>query len=453
MSIVVATDFSSCSRAAMRLAAAWARRQQTPLVLVHAVEPPALDVPPMPAGTTGWERDVGMAAEVALAHDASDLRQGGLVVETRVLPGSPASVILEVATEQGAKVIVVGTHGRKRGARLFLGSVAESVVRSAPCPVLVSREADVDVDHWAGAAPLRLAVATDGSAAGRAALSWVGGFGRSHPCDLSIVRLYWPPEEAFRYGLDYPWDGLRRDGELLPLLERDLRRDAHELIDRAPDRLRFRAAGADAADVVTEETAALHADALVIGVPRRRSARWTVLAPGAVLRSSLVPVFCIPEPKMPEGTQPKQVRSVLIATDLSEASNQVVGPAYGLLLPEGGRAELCTVHAVGVAGAIGAVPFASALTDDERARLSAQLQALVPRQAESARIATGISVIEARFAAEAILAAAERLDADVIAVASHGRSGIRRALLGSVAEEVSRRSPRPVLIVRSQRPA
>ena len=58
-------------------------------------------------------------------------------------------------------------------------------------------------------------------------------------------------------------------------------------------------------------------------------------------------------------------------------------------------------------------------------------------------------LIEAPFADQAILAAAERFDVDVLAVGSHGRSGLSRALLGSVAEQVARRSPRPVLIVRA----
>ena len=86
-------------------------------------------------------------------------------------------------------------------------------------------------------------------------------------------------------------------------------------------------------------------------------------------------------------------------------------------------------------------------------KLESRLRALVPPEVEAAGIMTNVSVIEARFAAEGILAAAERLDVDLIAVASHGRSGIKRAVLGSVAEEVSRRSARPVLIVRSQPPA
>jgi len=171
------------------------------------------------------------------------------------------------------------------------------------------------------------------------------------------------------------------------------------------------------------------------------------------LRSSTGPIFCVPEPQTAARKEPSQVRSVLVATDLSEASNQVVGPAYGILLQLGGRVELCTVHAIGVADALASLPPVSALGDKRRAELESELRALIPPEAEAAAITTNVSVIEARFAADAIIAAAERLDVDLIAVASHGRSGLKRALLGSVAEEVARRATKPVLIVRSQTPA
>lgn len=452
MRIVIATDFSPCSDAAMRLGVALARRQQAALVLVYAVEPRAADVPLVPIGVTGWERDLAMAAEVRLAHDASEIRQKGLAVERRILVGAAESAILEVATEQRADLIVMGTHGRKRNARLFLGSVAESVVRSANCPVLVVRGGGTDIERWEGGAPFRLAVGTDGSAASRAAVAWVGAFARSQPCALSIVRLYWPEEEAVRYGLDDPWEGSRRDAELLPLLERDLRRDTQAAVAQKPEHLRLRAAGREAPEALAEEAASLGTDALVIGVPRHRSRRGTVLAPGPVLRSSTVPVFCVPEPKTAARMEPKPVRSVLVATDLSEASNQVVGPAYGILLAAGGRADLCTVHAIGAVDTTGALPPEPPLGAEARAKLESQLRALIPSEAEAAGIITNVSVIEARFAAEAVIAAAERLDVDLIAVASRGRSGFKRAVLGSVAEEVARHSTRPVLIVRSQPP-
>ena len=53
------------------------------------------------------------AAEVAVAHDASDIRQAGVAAECRAFVGSPSNVILETAQEQRADLIVLGTHGRK----------------------------------------------------------------------------------------------------------------------------------------------------------------------------------------------------------------------------------------------------------------------------------------------------------------------------------------------------
>jgi universal stress protein A len=54
--------------------------------------------------------------------------------------GDPANVILELANELHAELVVMGTHGRRGVSRLLLGSVAESVARSSPCPVLLLRE-------------------------------------------------------------------------------------------------------------------------------------------------------------------------------------------------------------------------------------------------------------------------------------------------------------------------
>jgi nucleotide-binding universal stress UspA family protein len=53
-----------------------------------------------------------------------------------VLDGDPAQVIVQFARERGCSLIVMGTHGRTGLERLLMGSVAEQVVRKAPCPVL-----------------------------------------------------------------------------------------------------------------------------------------------------------------------------------------------------------------------------------------------------------------------------------------------------------------------------
>ena len=299
MSILVATDFSPCSRTAIRLAAALAHRRGVPLCLVHAVAPLVADYPPQLIASTGWETEALTTAEVALALEASELRQRGISVTTRVSLGSPSSVVLDTARELGPELLVIGTHGRKGAAHFFLGSVAELLVRASSCPVLVTRAEDPALKRWEGDDPLRLTIAVDSSMATRSAFSWVGDFATKCACDLSVLRVYWPPEEAFRYGLADAWARRRPDPELLGLLERDLRKEAGVCMDRPLAQLRFRVAARDASEVVTEDALGLGADALVLAVPKQGSRRWAVLDPRAVLRSSAIPVFCVPEKAAP----------------------------------------------------------------------------------------------------------------------------------------------------------
>jgi nucleotide-binding universal stress UspA family protein len=61
---------------------------------------------------------------------------GHVRVESQVMEGDPVDMILRAAEETHSDVIVMGTHGRTALARLLLGSVAEAVLRKAPCPVL-----------------------------------------------------------------------------------------------------------------------------------------------------------------------------------------------------------------------------------------------------------------------------------------------------------------------------
>jgi nucleotide-binding universal stress UspA family protein len=75
----------------------------------------------------------------------------------------------------------------------------------------------------------------------------------------------------------------------------------------------------------------------------------------------------------------------------------------------------------------------------------------VPREAERLGITTRITVVDGVRAAPGILQTAHRLGTDAIVLASHGRAGLTRAPLSSVAEEVVRQSDQPVLVVRPPR--
>jgi nucleotide-binding universal stress UspA family protein len=117
--VVYATDFSTSSEAAGRVARDMARQSGARLHVVYVV-PPVTD----PGDS---------AAE--LEQVAGRLGEG-IVVERAVLSGRPARRIVAYARDKGAGIIVVGSHGRTGVTRAILGSVAEAVVRTAPCPVL-----------------------------------------------------------------------------------------------------------------------------------------------------------------------------------------------------------------------------------------------------------------------------------------------------------------------------
>lgn len=141
--ILVPIDFSAQSEEAMRTAAELARCYGASLTVVTVYEPLAWQVPEGAwAMTPEQERRLFAAYETKLAEAEKMLRDLGLGdIETRLLQGAIALEIVEHARARGCDLIVMGTHGRKGVSRALLGSVAERVLRTAPCAVLVVRAA------------------------------------------------------------------------------------------------------------------------------------------------------------------------------------------------------------------------------------------------------------------------------------------------------------------------
>ena len=250
-------------------------------------------------------------------------------------------MILEAARAPGVSLIVVGSHGRKGAARLVLGSCAEKVARSASCPVLVARDTGVDFAQWESSSPLRLALATDGSAATGAVFYWARTAAPTSPSDVTLVRVYWPPQEGARYGIDDPWLGNEGHPQLLELIERDVRHASSALDGAIVPPLRLQVAVRDGGEELAESATALGVDALVIGIPKHRVGHWTPVSPKSVLRAAKLPVFCIPEGIQPAERHIPRFHSVLIASDLSDLAREAILPAYGLLAG-GGRAYSAT---------------------------------------------------------------------------------------------------------------
>jgi nucleotide-binding universal stress UspA family protein len=129
------TDFSECSQRAFPLASSLARDHGARLIVLHVTSLP--DLAYKGYGTPASP----LLAEEYLAKVRQELEQlqppdPQLAVEQRIEEGDPTNEILRVAKETGAGLIVLGTHGRSGLRHLLMGSVADQVVRKAPCPVL-----------------------------------------------------------------------------------------------------------------------------------------------------------------------------------------------------------------------------------------------------------------------------------------------------------------------------
>ena len=128
-------DFSESSRKAMEEGARIARQYHAGFTVLHIQEgpPPGIALPfaPPPHGTAP---DVGGELAAWRAHAESIV---GSAVGSVMLGAPVAPAIVGFARDTQTDLLVMGSHGRRGFRRLVLGSVAEAVTRSAPCPVLI----------------------------------------------------------------------------------------------------------------------------------------------------------------------------------------------------------------------------------------------------------------------------------------------------------------------------
>ena len=138
--ILVPTDFSADAAAALTYALRFAQPFGASVHLLHVVADPmaagAWSSAVYTAEIAGLHINLVRDAERRLQQEAADK---GAPITTEVRTGHAAHVILDLANERGIDLIVMGTHGRTGLAHLVMGSVAERVVRLAPCPVLTMR--------------------------------------------------------------------------------------------------------------------------------------------------------------------------------------------------------------------------------------------------------------------------------------------------------------------------
>ena len=133
--ILFPTDFSPVSEAGLPEATALARQMGAKLLILHVQQPLVTTA----SGEVHYASAEANEETLREMLDAVKPDDPAVACERRLVVGDPAEEIVRVAAKEKARLIAMGTHGRTGLGRLLMGSVAEAVLRRAPCPVMTFR--------------------------------------------------------------------------------------------------------------------------------------------------------------------------------------------------------------------------------------------------------------------------------------------------------------------------
>ena len=281
----------------------------------------------------------------------------------------------------------------------------------------------------------RILVPTDGSEGATAALEYAIEFARTREATLHVL-----------YVVDTTRDGLTASAEdVLEVYERT----GAETVAAAAERARERGVSAlevvdrgDPHAVVREYADEQDIDLVVMGTHGRRGLERFFLGSVTerVVRTSPVPVLTVKAER--SGTYP--LEDVVVATDGSECARAAIERGVAMAAADGATVHLLSVVDVTVGG--GDVTTGELFEGLEAATLEILEEA--SEVATAAGAPAVVTALEVGRVASEITAYAQEHEADAIVVGTHGRRGIERYLMGSVAERVVRTADRPVMTVR-----
>ncbi len=410
MSIICGTDLSAASAHALAVARALAsQRGDDEVVLVHVVE------------------DEGDAQKARPGLDAFAAQAGGPVrVRIELLVGTTEEALVNFADTEGSDLIVISASSQP-ATLIRLGSTAERVIVRSDIPVLVVRDSKPWLDHVAGRIPLRAMLGVDDSVACDLGVQWLHAMRTRGQVEVVLGAVYYPDDAADYYGFEGRALGVDKDPEIETLLKRDLMRrfgrtdnvEAHAL--RGLGRI---------GDHVVELAKQHNVDAIVIGTSQKTGLGRLGSVSSVIVHDAPCSVICVPPNAHVPTMHVPRLHSALVATDLSTFANRAVPFAFALT-DEGGEVHIAHV-----------------IDDDAAINEPDVLRSLAALAPAAMKLTVTSHILRGDDAAKTIAQAAARLGVDAICIASHGRSGISRALVGSVADKLLRATRKPVLVLR-----
>ncbi len=454
--ILCATDLSPDSRTAVELSAVAARALAGEVVLVHATDALVDDEPSPPSVAPALDAFRKRIAErradavAKLEEERTRIASSSVAVTSVLVDGPAATAILREASDRGATLVVLGRQHRDE---TLMGKTIDAVIRHVECPVLVAPPSSDRAPTLDG----RWLVGYDGSELGRLAVraahalvSRVGG-------SIAIVQVVPPVDgEDEPYEARPPSEILR--SESIKQLLRELTDFSHDAAEDAPCELvKTLERPSDELLRIGEER---DVAGIVIGT-HGRAGIWRFLLGSTALRllrhaDRPIPIVrrtganasgWFDEALDTVGPLATCATHMVVGIDFSDSSRRALVFASDLAKKLGSR--ITAVHAYDPPsdvrrGIAGRLPPSDASKPTPPHPLRARLAAVVAEALGPDAPRVGIEVVGGR-PVEALLGVAARVGADLVVAGTAGRTGMARALLGSVAEALVRQSPIPVL--------
>jgi nucleotide-binding universal stress UspA family protein len=436
MRIVCGTDFSLHAAQAANVAAELAMRLDGAVVLIHVVENSVRGA----VSPKVFDKLMGDLRE-RLHEEGNRLRKLGATVREEFRNGSPYETLVEAGRQPGTRVLVVSSLGRIAPSRFLVGSVAERTAENSPVPTLIVRD-DAPFRAWArGERPLKIFLGYDFSTTSDAALRWVNTLRKIGRCEITVGHVYWPPEETGRLGIGGHTGFGKAPREIREVLERDLKEKVRSVLGEENIGIRVAASWGRADLQLIESASAEKADLIAVGTHQRHGLDrfWLGSVSRGVLHHAPMSVAVVPlsEASHQESAGIRELRRVLVPSDFSELGNRAIPYAYSALRR---GSTICLLHV--------AKPKNDEGQLKQQNNNKRKLLSLIPTDAEAQGIETQVEIVQSGKPSQAICQAAERFGADLICMASAGRSGLSKTILGSVVQDVLRCSKRPLLLVR-----
>ena len=303
--LLLATDFSDWARRAEDYASALAVSWRAELTVVTVLEfPPGMD--PEYAINKQYLTERMYDASSRLAEFKGRSQQCGITATTRIATGIPSEEVVATALTEEADLIIVGTRGKSGLAHVLLGSTAERLIRTAPCPVLAVHTTTPGSPNEKIALE-RILVPTDFSDCSLEAVNYAGVVSGQSKASIELLHIMEPAYYGLDFTIEYPDEReqrRKRAAERLAALSSELVKDGivvkTSLMGSAPP------------DAILEVAQRSSSQLIVMGTHGRRglSHAFAGSVTEAVLRRGSVPVLAVRNPAFSKGARGPRTRAV-----------------------------------------------------------------------------------------------------------------------------------------------